>query len=200
MAMSDPDGEPTVTLASPAGARTLVTAQRVGTRHDGPEAVVLELYDAHQRELHTFVRSLERDPATVEDLVAETFLRLTREVAAGRRPEQPRAWLHRVAANLVVNGGRHRSVVARVLGRLANHDTDEPADAPVLRAEARQELLDVLQSLSVEARTALMLAAHGFTGREIAATIGRSELATRSLMSRARMRLRDELQGRELLR
>jgi hypothetical protein len=38
--MSDPDGEPTVTLVNPTGSRTLVTAQRIGTREDGPEAVV----------------------------------------------------------------------------------------------------------------------------------------------------------------
>lgn len=193
--MSDTDGEPIVTLAGVRPGPSMATATRV-SRAD-PSAAILELYDAHQRELHTFVRSLERDPATVEDVVAETFLRLTREIAAGRRPDQPRAWLHRVAANLVVNGGRHRNVVTRVLGRLVDHSTDEPADAPLIRAESRQELLDVLQSLPVEARTALMLAAHGFSGREIAATLGRSELSTRSLMSRARMRLRDQLQGRD---
>jgi DNA-directed RNA polymerase specialized sigma24 family protein len=105
--------------------------------------------------------------------------------------------MHRVAANLVVNGGRHRNVVTRVLGRLVERGTDEPADAPLLRAESRQELVDILQSLPVDARTALMLAAHGFTGREIATTLGRSELATRSLMSRARMRLRDQLESRD---
>ena len=184
-----------MTLAGVRPAPSLATAKRV----DGADqtSAILELYDAHQRELHTFVRSIERDPTTVEDIVAETFLRLTREVAAGRTPEQPRAWMHRVAANLVVNGGRHRNVVTRVLGRLVERGTDEPADAPLLRAESRQELVDILQSLPVDARTALMLAAHGFTGREIATTLGRSELATRSLMSRARMRLRDQLESRD---
>jgi RNA polymerase sigma-70 factor (ECF subfamily) len=192
--MTDTDGEPTVTLAGIRPSPTVVSARRVSI---DARAAVLDLYDAHQRELHAFVRSIERDPAAAEDVVAETFLRLTREVAAGRMPDQPRAWLHRVAANLVVNGGRHRNVVTRVLGRLVSHDTDEPADAPLLRAEARRELLEVLRSLPVDARTALMLAAHGFSGREIAATLGRSELATRSLMSRARERLRDELENRQ---
>ena len=193
--MTDTDREPVVTLAGVRPAPSLATARRVGLGDQ--TTAILELYDAHQRELHTFVRSIERDATTVEDIVAETFLRLTREIAAGRTPDQPRAWLHRVAANLVVNGGRHRNVVTRVLGRLVDQGTDEPADAPLLRAESRQELVDVLRSLSVDARTALMLAAHGFSGREIAATLGRSELATRSLMSRARMRLRDQLEGRE---
>ena len=40
-----------------------------------------------------------------------------------------------------------------------------------------------------------MLAAHGFSGREIAAALGRSELATRSLICRARIRLRERLES-----
>ena len=45
-----------------------------------------------------------------------------------------------------------------------------------------------------------MLAAHGFSGREIAATLGRSELATRSLICRARLRLRERLESTEVPR
>jgi len=196
--MSDTDRQLAATVPSPARVSNVSQARRTGSRNE--EAIVLDLYDAHQRDLHSFVRSVERNPATAEDVVAETFLRLTREVGAGRVPDEPRAWLHRVAANLVISGGRHRSVVTRVLGRLVSHDTDEPADAPLLRTESREELLEMLRSLPVDARTALMLAAHGFSGREIAGALGRSELATRSLMSRARMRLRNQLVRREMPR
>ena len=38
-----------------------------------------------------------------------------------------------------------------------------------------------------------MLSAHGFRGEEIAETIGRSHGATRSMLLRARLRVRDEL-------
>ena len=37
-------------------------------------------------------------------------------------------------------------------------------------------------------------AAQGFSGREIAQALGRSEVATRALMCRARVRLRTELE------
>jgi DNA-directed RNA polymerase specialized sigma24 family protein len=56
---------------------------------------------------------------------------------------------------------------------------------------------DALAGLTPDARTALMLAAHGFTGHEIAEAIGRSDLATRSLLCRARLRLREQLTGTE---
>jgi RNA polymerase sigma-70 factor (ECF subfamily) len=187
--MADTDGDTAGTLVVP-GRPTISLARPA--RAD-PRRAVLELYDAHQRELHSFVRSLERDPAAVEDIVADAFLRLAHEIAAGRQPDEPQAWLHRVAANLVVNGGRHRNVVARALARLVDRGADEPADAPVLRAETRRELVEALRSLPVQARTALMLAAHGFSGREIAAALGKTEVATRSMMSRARVRLRERL-------
>ena len=69
---------------------------------------MLALYDAHHRELANFVRAIERDPQAAEDIVSETFVRLIDAVRRGRTPDQPRAWLHRVAANLVVDGGRRR--------------------------------------------------------------------------------------------
>lgn len=158
---------------------------------------VLALYDAHHRELANFVRALERDPRAAEDIVSETFVRLIDAIRHGRAPDQPRAWLHRVAANLVIDGGRRRTVVARFLGRLVDHRTAPPPDDAVLRDEASREVRDALATLPEDARTALMLAAHGFSGHEIADAIGRSELATRSLLCRARLRLRDQLTGSE---
>ena len=47
-----------------------------------------------------------------------------------------------------------------------------------------------LARLSLADRTALVLAAHGATGEEIARRLGRSHAATRTLLSRARQRIR----------
>ena len=164
---------------------------------DDVSRTVLALYDAHHRELANFVRALERDPRAAEDVVSETFVRLIDAIRHGRTPDQPRAWLHRVAANLVIDGGRRRTVVTRFLGRLVDHRTAPPPDETVLRDEASREVWDALCTLPPDARTALMLAAHGFSGHEIADAIGRSDLATRSLLCRARLRLREQLTGTE---
>jgi DNA-directed RNA polymerase specialized sigma24 family protein len=67
------------------------------------------------------------------------------------------------------------------------------ADDEVLRGELRREVWEALARLSTDSRTALLLAAHGFSGRDIAEALGRSELATRSLICRARLRLREQL-------
>jgi RNA polymerase sigma factor (sigma-70 family) len=195
MAMNDDAHDPgTAALGTLPTAVTVVPAR---SRTDDVSRTVLSLYDVHHRELASFVRAIERDPRAAEDIVSETFVRLIDAVRRGRTPDQPRAWLHRVAANLVIDGGRRRTVVTRFLGRLTDHRTAPPPDDWVLRDESRREVWQALSTLAPDARTALMLAAHGFSGHEIADAIGRSELATRSLICRARIRLRDELTGTE---
>lgn len=186
MRMTEREGVATVTIGA------------AGRSSDVAPAV-LAIYNAHHRGLASFIRAIERDPALAEDILSETFLRLIEEVRRGRTPDQPRAWLYRVASNLVVDGGRHRGVAGRVLGRLVDHRTEPPPDDTVLRGELRREVWTALGTLPRDARTALLLAAHGFTGREVAQALGRTELATRSLICRARLRLREELGGPEAL-
>jgi RNA polymerase sigma factor (sigma-70 family) len=120
-------------------------------------------------------------------------------VQSGRTPEQLRAWLYRVAANLLTSRFRHRSVARRWLERFAaTHGGDDRVPAPeagYLDSERYREMELALKVISTEARTALLLAAQGFSGREIATQLGKSEVATRALMCRARLRVRAELEG-----
>ena len=185
MGMTEREGTATVSIAGAGRSADVSTS-------------VLAIYDAHHRELAAFIAAIERDPRAAEDILSETFLRLIEEIRRGRAPDQPRAWLYRVAANLVVDGGRHRTVVGRVLGRLVDHRTEPPPEDEYLRGEMRREVRAALDDLSVDARTALLLSAHGFSGREVASALHRTELATRSLICRARLRLRERLDGTEV--
>lgn len=204
MTVYDRDSDPTAMAPSLASASaTVATVATVaivaGVRRPADaSAFVLATYDAHHRELANFVRGIERDRDAADDIVSEAFVRLIEEVQRDRTPDQPRAWLHRVAANLAIDRGRRRTVVSRVLGRLVEHGTEPPPDDEVLRGETRREVWAALAHLPVDARTALLLAAHGFSGRDIADMLGRSELATRSLICRARLRLREQLGGSEV--
>lgn len=198
MTVNDHDADPSslapTLAASPA---TIAVVAGIGRTED-VGAFVLATYDAHHRELANFVRGIERDRDTADDIVSESFVRLIEEIRRGRTPDQPRAWLYRVAANLAIDRGRRRTVVTRALGRLVDHRTEPPPDDKVLRDETRHEVWTAIAHLPTDARTALLLAAHGFSGRDIASTLGRSELATRSLMCRARLRLREQLGGSEV--
>ena len=165
----------------------------------GHFGAVSSAFEAYHAEIYTFLRRSTRDEGAAEDLLQEAFLRLTSEVDAGRTPEHVRGWLYRVASNLAISRGRRRTTAFAWMGRYGRQSVGEDVGSPEagLLARERTFALDtILATLSTEARTALLLSADGFSGEEIAAAIGRSHGATRTLLSRTRVRVRLELEQR----
>jgi DNA-directed RNA polymerase specialized sigma24 family protein len=80
---------------------------------------------------------------------------------------------------------------------LVQRDSGEAADVEILRQERRGDLERLLVHLAPDARVGLLLAAHGFSGAEVAATIGRTDGATRTLLCRARLQLRQMIEAEE---
>ncbi|HEY5435029.1 MAG TPA: RNA polymerase sigma factor [Candidatus Limnocylindrales bacterium] len=171
------------------------SARPVPGLQDGRPARELasQMFERHHDELYRAAVRACRDPETAEDLVQEALLRLIVEIDTKGPPVNMRAWLHRVIANLAVSLGRHATVGRKYAGALVRHEEPATPEAIVLDGEARAALTSALQTLPDGARTALVLAANGYAGAEIAAAIGRSDCATRTMMSRARVKLRDQL-------
>lgn len=155
-------------------------------------------YAAYHAELAGFLRRTTREAEVAEDLAQESFLRLQRELLRGQPPDNLRAWLYRVAANLAISRGRRLSVARRRLAETWPEaaEMDSP-ETYAIRGEQSARLGGALQGLTPEARYGLMLAAQGFSGREIAALLGRSEVATRTLLCRARTVVRARLMSEE---
>jgi DNA-directed RNA polymerase specialized sigma24 family protein len=80
------------------------------------------------------------------------------------------------------------------MARMRGPDDAASPESGYLEREQSREVDVALGALSVDARHAVLLAAHGFDGQEIAQMIGRTPLATRSLMWRARLQLRELLE------
>lgn len=156
-------------------------------------AIIEAAWSAHRPSLVRRLTALTRDPEVAEDLAQEAFLRLTREVEAGRIPDDAAAWLHRVASNLAASRGRHLTVVDRRAGELARPDSPPTPEALAVQAETAAALRSALGELSSTDRDALVLAAHGYRGHEIAALLGRTSGATRTLLCRARGKIRGRL-------
>ena len=188
---------------TPSGAVTdasLVDAAVVVVAIDRRAAVANAFEDYHA-ELLSFLRRACRDDEAAEDLAQEAFLRLAREVDAGRTPEHIRAWLYRVGSNLVISRARRAGTVVEWLRRhgpaaVADDRAPSPEEG-LLRRERHSELEALLDTLPPDARTALLLSGQGFSGVEIAAAIGRSHAATRTLLTRTRINLRLALEARE---
>jgi DNA-directed RNA polymerase specialized sigma24 family protein len=84
-------------------------------------------------------------------------------------------------------------VARRFLERRPAEESEVAAEVETLRHETSEALVAALAILNDEARAAVVMAAHGFSGREIAEALGRTETSTRTLMFRARERLRSFL-------
>lgn len=151
---------------------------------------VMAAYDENQRRLTSYAYALTRDADAADDLVQETFLRLVKEHAAGREPENVTAWLYRVCSNLATSRGRRGVVARKFLERRPAEETEVAAEIEILRHELSETLLAALTILPDDQRSALVMAAQGFSGREIAEALGRTETSTRTMMFRARERLR----------
>lgn len=149
----------------------------------------------HGPELLGHLRAIVRDEAAAEDLAQEAFLRLHAETIAGRPPVNVRAWLFRVAGNLATSRGRRLQVAARHAPRLQVIDGGQlPAEDLVVRREHDAQVIAALERLRPLDREVLLLAAAGLRGPEIARHLDRSEVATRTLICRARGRLRSALE------
>lgn len=166
------------------------------TRHDtglDVERIVGRAYQAHSSPLRRYLTGLTRDPAAAEDLTHDAFERLTAEVRAGRVPDEIGGWLHRVGHNLAMSRGRRLSVADRHRCELVVSDWAPSPESLTVAGEEHRAVGAALEGLAQIDRQALVLAAHGYRSTEIAASIGRSDVATRTLLCRARAKVRARL-------
>jgi DNA-directed RNA polymerase specialized sigma24 family protein len=165
-----------------------VAASPVGFPDDtAREAFIVSAYEEHHAAIFAFLARSTRDPSLAENLLQDTYVRLPKQVHYDAAPSEVRSALFHIASNLVIEQhGRPPTSGGRF---------DRPSRGRVLTLDATTDIEQALEGLSVDARVALLLSSEGFTGAEIAAAIGRSIPATRSLLylARSRVRIRREL-------
>jgi len=142
-----------------------------------------------------WITGMTRDRETAEDVAQEALVRLWMAVEAGRGPDNPAAWLRRVSVNLVVSGVRHAAVARRVeeAEALRPRDAVPSVEAAAIAHERDESIRRALAGLAPADREVIVLAAHGVPRARIATHLGRSEPAARTLLCRARARLRKNL-------
>ena len=157
---------------------------------DGIARIMESAYAQFEPGLRRRLTALVRDPATAEDLTQEAFLRLLGEVRAGRVPENIGGWLWRVGHNLATSRGRRIAVADRHRSELVRDPEFASPETVAIQDEAQSEVIAALAVLDSTGLTAVTMAAHGVPAPEIARSIGRSPNATRTLLCRARARVR----------
>jgi RNA polymerase sigma-70 factor (ECF subfamily) len=168
----------------------------------GDEAAFDALVELTKRDVFALAYRYGLDSARADDLAQETFLRVWRS----RRTYQPtakfRAWLLRIAANLVVSEARtRRRARATALpddveggAPLADPRAESPA-APVEREELRAAIERALGDLPESQRVALVMNRfHDASYQEVADALDMSVEAVKSLLFRARQNLKERLE------
>ena len=151
-----------------------------------------EVYREHYRSLVRFLYRRIGDQALSEDLAQEAFVRTIEH-----RPEQPKALLLRVGANLAADDGRRRAVRRRHLELVGNQRgtvsaAAVPLAAPDQALERNENVRRVqmaLAELSSNDRDGLLLREEGLSYDEIAGALGISKGSVGTTLSRARTRL-----------
>lgn len=154
------------------------------------------LYERHVERVFRYLRSRGHSAEDAADLTAVAFERAI--VAIGRyRPRGAgfAAWILRIARNAAIDGERRRRPTTP-LEDLADHDhpaSTESTEAAVLEAEDRRELAVRLGRLRPLERDAIALRyTGGLTSAQIGVVIGKSEAATKKLLTRALAALKED--------
>ena len=155
--------------------------------------LVNQAYESFAGDLRRYVAKRTRDTDAAEDIVQEAFVRLQAESRAGRSPSNLRAWLYRVSLNLVIARARRSETVRKKAYRIAAEGVAQSPEVLFMESERDRAVRAAIRIAGSVGATSLLLAAEGYTGREIGLLIGRSEGATRTLMCRARAVIRREL-------
>jgi RNA polymerase sigma-70 factor, ECF subfamily len=158
---------------------------------DGDAQAFADLYECHLSQVfrYFYYRLGHREDA--EDLTEQTFLKAWQAIGGYDYRGAPfAAWIFRIAHNLLVDHRRRRSPTEELDEEIEIADlADGPEEVVAQRLKAL-ELGQALRQLSeVEQSVVALRFIHGLEHRTVARIVGKSEVATRSIQSRALSRL-----------
>lgn len=173
----------------------------------GDESAFDALVGRHRERVFRLACRYLGDETAAEDLAQESFLRVYRARHTWRPEAKFSTWLYRVTANACLNELRARRT-RRAVEATAPRGPDggppaEPADPraespaeSLVRAETAALVREAVSRLDGDQRLAVLLSKYeGLSYRELADAMGRSVPAVKSLLVRAREKLREDLAG-----
>jgi RNA polymerase sigma factor (sigma-70 family) len=149
------------------------------------------LYERHRASARQLAYGLVRDPADVEDLVAETFAKVFASLRAGRGPLVAfRAYLHTTMRHVCYHGAR-RDRRLEFTDDLTRYDEGQPFTDPALDRLDRAYAVAAFRKLPPRWQDVLwQTEVEGSTPAEVAGVLGMTPNAVAVLAHRAREGLR----------
>ena len=159
---------------------------------DGDEQAMSELITIHKGLVYTIIFRMVNDPQLSQDLTQETFIRFFLKIDKVKYAEKTRAWICRIAKNIVYDHFRKEK-------RKKTVSLDEVpeihAESNIKKKHKKMIIQDALQRLKERDRMLLTMAYYeGFSLAEIAEIMQMSANNAKVRLHRARLKLRDELE------
>ncbi len=166
------------------------------------EEALSSIYDAFSTPLYRYAFRLLGEQGAAEDIVAETFYRFLRSLVAGGGPVgHLKAYLYRVAHNLIVDRFRRNKPVALSLDPNLI-DLNRSSEDPAKKIESMNEQVEIrryLWKLSADQRQVIVLKYfEGLSNQEVAEVLGKPVGAVKSLQHRGLNALRRLLRSNEV--
>lgn len=143
-----------------------------------------EFVSKHENRVYRTAVAIMGNKADAEDIVQDVFIKVMEKRPDFQSPDHEIAWLIRVTVNLCKS--RLRSSWWK--------KTQPLLDSYPTQSEEEQCLMEIILSLPAKYRTVIHLFYYeGYTTKEIAQLTGQKESTVRSLLTRARQKLKSSL-------
>jgi RNA polymerase sigma-70 factor (ECF subfamily) len=171
-------------------------AELMARVREGDRDAFADLVDRHKDAVVNYLTRLAGDRDRAEDLGQETFLRLFRSAADYTEQGYLRAYLYRIATNLVRSEERRERRLRLLAPFLGREEQAEPsAHSGLLRQELHRHVAAAVSKLPLRYRVPLVLhEIEGWSYVDIAEEIGCREGTVKSRVHRGRQQLKTKLE------
>lgn len=151
----------------------------------------------HLRAAYTVALGVTNDPADAEDVVQDSFVAALERIEDCHDPDRFSGWLMSIVRNRALNLRRSQAVrTTSPLEDVVSAASTSNPESDAARTLLRDDLTAALGELTETQRSVVLLHdLEGYKHREIGATLGISEGASRFHLSTARAILRAKLNG-----
>jgi RNA polymerase sigma-70 factor (ECF subfamily) len=173
----------------------------------GDRAEFARLVETYYELIYRLAYKMLNDPQEAEDILQETFLKAYRYIDGFDGRSSLSTWLYRIATNEALMSLRRKKLDTVSMDETLDtmEGEVEPVqivdwcclpEAELMSAEAQARLNQATEKLPATLRVVFVLRdIQGLSTREVAEVLNLSETAVKTRLSRARLRLREDLSG-----
>jgi RNA polymerase sigma-70 factor (ECF subfamily) len=164
---------------------------------DGDMEAFRCLVEAHQARVVGTISKMLGSDAEAEDLAQQVFIRIWKSAPRYRPTAKFTTWLFRITRNLVFNELRRKRHFVDQADEMPEpaESRDQEPDKVLMEGELQSAIQNAIDQLPESQRLAIILRRYeGMAYEEIAAVMGTTVPAVKSILFRARAELRERLE------